>query len=358
MKIGIVTVYDSENCGSFLQALALKTVLGRKDEVFFYKLGVRNPIKENLFSAGKKFLILKWGLALFICRKIYKFVKCWKVFKCCSLEEFSDVCVIGSDEIWNLNRKKFSEHSVFWGEGIKSTLLISYAPSCNGADMDLFKHHAPAIKFVKRAEGISVRDGDTAACIEKLTTKKIERVLDPTFLLSSDEYKIVEKEIKYRNYILLYTSTKKIPKECIEEIRSFAKNNQLTLISINQRLEWCDVSYPASPYEFLNFYRNASYVITDTFHGTVFSIIYNKKVAVFGRNNNKVLDLLSYFEIENINVSNEASIYSILDGGMDWERINCFIKEKRIQSLKFLYRGLGEKEIMEDEIRQNESVAN
>ena len=340
MKIGIVTVYNSDNCGSFLQAYAMKCICERGDnEVVFYKTDARHPIRQNIKSIIGYMLRLRWKEALFLLKRTVKFKFAGNVFKCKYLSEYkADLCILGSDEIWNVSRKAFAQYSIFWGDGIECSTLISYATSVNNAKYSDVFNYRYAKQLKERACAVSVRDSMTQECLKSAFNIDSIRVLDPTLALNPENYRKMEIDIPYKKFILVYASTKGFTDKQCSQIRNFAAKNNLTLISINNYEKWCDVSYPASPGEFLAFYRKADYVVTDTYHGTVFSIIYKKQFFCIGRDNKKVMDLISYWGLNNRNTEESGEwCTSVFEKEIEWTKeLALRMDEERKRSIEFI----------------------
>ena len=111
----------------------------------------------------------------------------------------------------------------------------------------------------------------------------------------------------------------------------------MKLISVGFDLKWCDKSISASPFLFLSYIKNAAYVITDTFHGTVFSIIYNKSFVTYGGSNTKIREITNQFGISERNINNEDSLEIAFSNNMEYRKINSFIEKYKNDSLKYIY---------------------
>ena len=151
-------------------------------------------------------------------------------------------------------------------------------------------------------------------------------------------YNVGKIKIKY-NYILIYSYDGRIKSEKeINSIQLFAKKNNLKIISAGLYQSWCDKNISASPFELLSYVRNAKYVVTDTFHGTVFSIKYNKQFATLirGSNKQKLSDLLMRFGLESRKVLNVDFLSDILEQKIDYEPINNFIYKQNENSISYL----------------------
>lgn len=276
------------------------------------------------------------------------------------LDELShyDVVIMGSDQIWNsacidtMGLYYFGIHS----KG--SQKLISYATSfghnrfeAEGKDLDILKKH------LKRFYAISVREKDGVELLRDKFGIESDLVLDPTMLLTKDYYFSLvgidynhKPEISTLAYYLLDSSPEKM-----DVVHQFACNNGLTMVTMNKipsegktgmdKLQ--SLKYP-SVESWLKKVIGARYVITDSFHGTVFSILFNKQFVVFSnakRGNSRFDSLLGMFNLKDrmIEASNDTDkllsrIQSLPD--IDYTEVNQRLKECRENSLKFLIDAL------------------
>lgn len=341
MRICIGTVYNSLNAGSYLQAMALMSALNvNGNNVSFLETRSRNPLRILLLSSLKYIINGQIKALLFFWGKWSKFQKLLSSFPVSKVKDEQHVYVLGSDEIWNIGRKEFSRFPVFWGEGINAGKIVSYAPSINRATLQDFKDCKYPEECLAKFGGISVRDLHSKQVLQQLTNKKIEVVLDPTLLFESDFYQKHEHPIQGRNYILVYAYANHINRDQITRLRIFAQKKGLPLVAINNYTDWCDKSYPASPAEFLAFFRHASYVVTDTFHGTIFSVIYKKQFASYADNNIKILDFLDRMNLQTQNATKEIDINTVLGNSIDYDAIHGSLAKQRGQSLGYLYNAI------------------
>lgn len=345
MKVSIVTVYNSLNSGSFLQAFTLMKALERyESEISFLKTKARNPLRDVFLSSLRSLSKGDFGKIGYLLTKYYKFRSLVftlpKINMSSQEMEEQNVFVLGSDEIWNVKRTDFNKYPIFWGRGIDSKNIIAYAPSINRSTLsDILKYEftQPAINNLN---SIGVRDKHTKKTIEELTNKEISLVLDPTMLFDTDFYRNYEAPIKDKNYILVYSYSNHFNEKQIESIKEYAERKKLPLISVNHKMEWCDKSVPVSPFEFLAYYRDASYVITDTFHGTIFSIIYQKKFLCYGDENVKVLDLLDRMNLNSQNYDGTSDVSLILDKDINYDAIMMNLDNQKKESFNYLNKAM------------------
>lgn len=313
MKIGILTHYNVINNGATLQMYALKSWLeqkGHKVYILTYKKNFdyseENAKKynfsiKNLFFLFKSYFI-KGSPALFFHkikkhRVFKKFIK--KNFTFLDYKEPLDAIVVGSDEVFSL---EVGCNEMMYGHGLNADLLISYAPSFGQTNYELIKKRGCEqiiISGLNKFDFLSVRDEYSKQTLLRLAPFKCEVVCDPVILFdfSSTNTNI---KIPKQKYILLYSYDKNMnKKEEVESIKKYAKDNNLIIVSAGTYHKWCDKNIICNPLEWIELFRNAEEIITDTFHGAVLSMITQKK-ALFLRqsiNSNKLTSLITEFNL-------------------------------------------------------------
>ena len=336
MKIGIVTVYNSYNCGSFLQAYALRKTLEQQGhKAVFVK---RNVHKSNKFYSRailsvKRFLKGDPKRATFILKEYFSFNKIQKIFPITEEINGLDMIVYGSDTIWNLEDDYFREcWKRYWGVGVENK-KITYAASVGTTDEKVFYNDPVYEKYMKEFLAVSVRDEHTYKIAEKLLDpgKLPVLVTDPTMLVDVSEYEAIAKPCKEKNFILVYYfgDLGDMPKGLEEYIRAFAKEQGKKIIYFGKDI-------PFEPGMMIGYYKAADYVITNTFHGNVFSIIYNKKFVSFGKEKKKVEILLRDFGLSERLLDVSENPADVLLKNIDYSKTNEILKKKRAESLEYL----------------------
>ena len=128
----------------------------------------------------------------------------------------------------------------------------------------------------------------------------------------------------------------------IKAIQSYAKSKGLQLISIGHYFPWCDKTIVPHPFEVLAYFRDAKCIVTDTFHGSVFSIKYNKQFCtiVRGMNSNKLTYLLEQFGLFNRIVNDLDRLPVMMDTPIDYAPVNEKIKQEQEFSINYLKNNL------------------
>lgn len=345
--VRIVTLYNSTNCGAFLQAYALGTVLqsiaGR--QVKFIDTGARS-IKQRR-NAKLRYAVkhLQLPLIPFTLRKANEYERAYASLDSEAMRSIypdDDILVFGSDEIWNVSRKVISSYPALWGQGMTGGRRIAYAPSANGADFKAYDGLESFRSSLQSFSMLSARDHDTARDVEALVGRHVEVVCDPTLLLDADAYRKLRRSVEVPNeYLLVYSSYRKgFSSEEIESVREYAREKGMSVVSADNYLPWCDQCFPCGPYGFLGLLDKASYVVTDTFHGTLFSVIYRKQLVSYARNR-KTLNLQSQLGITDRNCHDGDSLRECLEREVRYDEVERNIQRLSASSRAFLEHSLG-----------------
>lgn len=345
MKIGIVTVQDSNNFGSFLQAYALQSAL---QEMGHQVTFIRSRSKKYIRGIFYKTRPNKSDL-LHILKFIYTNWTGWKKYKKFQSEqarnfktidhydrEMLDLVILGSDEIWNVQTPVFRS-SVFYGVGMDK--VMTYAVSIGNAEIENMSC-IPA-EWLHRISPILVRDLHTS---EFLKTLQIESsvVCDPTFL--------VDKSIFERNYqspllkkgpfLLVYSYG--LSPDMANKIRKFADQKGLKVFSACFYFDWCDGVFDGTALDFCSVLKQASYVFTSTYHGTIFSIL-NHKQFVSLPQSRKTSDLLYALNLSDRLISEKSApdlLAEKLETKIEYQCVDDAIYKIRTTSIQLLKEGI------------------
>lgn len=342
MKIGIVTVQDSNNFGSFLQAYALQSILQKLGhEVVFIRSRSKQYIKHLFYrvrpSKRECLHLLRFAKENWEGWKKYQRFqaeqKCFRVLDYYEDEKL-DLVILGSDEIWNVRTEVF-RNPIFYGAEMEP--VMAYAVSIGNATIDDMQC-IPQENF-KHVSPILVRDAHTS---DFLKTIQIDTqvVCDPTLL--------VEKSIFYRPYqskllnelpfILVYSYG--LSDQIVKSIRTFARRNNLRILSACFPFPWCDGVFDCAALDFCAVLEQAKYVFTSTFHGTIFSVL-NHKQFVSIPQSRKTSDLLEVLNLSERLVGSEECDSAELQEKLanqtiDYTCVDQNIKRMRSESLKLL----------------------
>lgn len=340
-KIAIVTIVTI-NYGNRLQNYALQYVLEklgysvvtlRRDN---RKAGLKQKIKtiaQSLFQTkGEKFRRFDKNINFadeIITRDDYPK----------NLKNSYSYFIAGSDQVWNPHYEFVAGKCDFL-EFARDDQKISYAASFGVNDIPS-ERKAEYAEHLKTFRTISVREKRGAEIVEELTDRKAVVVLDPTLLLDEISWKKMEKKpscCPKNKYVLVYALGDKTDrfKEKIKQLRKEYEIFDVRLLQKNGR------ELPIGPSEFLYLIRNAEEVLTDSFHATVFSIIFHKKFVTFNRPglnmNSRIVSLA-----ELIGVRWRMTKCGDLngEGEIDYVKVDEILDEERRKSIVFLKNSLG-----------------
>ena len=380
-KIGIITMYhNSINYGGVLQAYALTRFL---NELGYDAQQVRVIGKPGewqrakvLFMHGTKPAIKKvLRNARWIARKVLKkavpsdfdskisarravFAKFGEEFVPQSEEIYNsrtikkandnyDVFITGSDQVWN-----FAWYNpIYFLDFVRGDKKrIAYAASISMHSLNRMQKRITK-RSLKNYDAISVREESAVGLISDLTRLKPEFVLDPTLLLSKDDWDILAKrKVECDAYVFCYfIGENKAGRRFATE---FARKHGFMLvgISIYHNFDALDIKLAdAGPEEFLSYLKNAKYVFTDSFHAVVFSKIFEKQYFVFNRDdqgsmNSRIHTITSLFETEDRFCYGERERLDYIESLPDIDYTKQLLKfeEKKKESIDFLLGALEE----------------
>lgn len=352
MKIGILSMQRIPNYGSFLQAFSLKKQMEeRGHEVYFIDIIDGRKIVESTethASVVKKFdrYIVKRIENYFFYRKMLKIHeedarKYLSIDKKIGNNNQFDIVIIGSDEVFNATiPSKWGFSTQLFGDILNTKSIVTYAASCGSTTFEKATRYnivQDIRKYMQNIERISVRDKNTAEFVYMISDRKSEINVDPVFLTNYDRY--IPKIKDRRPYILVYAYENRINNiEEIDTIKKIAQEENLDIISVGMQQRWCKHNIIANAFELLSYVKNAKYIVTDTFHGSVFSIKYNKQFITFVRESNteKLRGLLEQFGLLGRAVSDITEVSSTLHTRIDWNRVNDLILYEQEKSKSYL----------------------
>lgn len=291
-KAGIVTFHCVPNYGAALQAFALSEKLKKyydEVKVIDYCPGCLLSDYKTFDISGPKAFIGSTLTAPACVRKKRKFKRF--VSERMDLEPWPatdevlhsfDSVFCGSDQIWNSEITKGIDPMYFADRFPGSVIKASYAASIGKSALSDADCKA-MLPLVSRLNRISVREPEAAGLIEKLTGNRPEVVVDPTILAGKELFAPIVKSLHDRPYVLYYQLARKDNRalSLADKIARY-KNLDLVGLSGNRGLQIGkshDVICDAGPEEFVSLIAGADYVVTDSFHGTAFSLLFHRPFA-------------------------------------------------------------------------------
>lgn len=259
-------------------------------------------------------------------------------------EESYDLCVIGSDEVFNcMTPSPWGFTSQLFGNVNQADNVITYAASCGSTTYEQL--NPEIIKIIKNAFqnvlGFSARDKNTKNFISKLTKQSIEESMDPVWVGDFDsEIKEAKLTVELpEHYCIIYSYYNRIHKvEEIRAIQQFCKEKNLVPVAVGAPQMWLKNYVAVSPFVMFKIFKNADFVITDTFHGTIFSQKFNGHFAVLYResNKNKLSDLVTKIGAEKHVISKFDELDNVYDVYENRNDISKNIEKQREISMNYL----------------------
>lgn len=387
-KTGIVSCYFIHNYGSMLQAYATQKVLDKLEVnnetinvsgfigqfrkaqyTYILKSGLTSDIFKDRLGKAKNLLVkkfLKNDYTRNIRKRDVKFdefantvVRKSEVYG--SLAELAEKCgknydtvLIGSDQLWlpaNIAADYYTLN--FVPESVNS---IAYATSFGVSSLP--KDAAQMAKqFLPRIKHISVREQAGQKLIQNLTGRNVPVVCDPTLLFTGDEWMDIQQKepIVKEPYIFCYfIGSTALHRQFVTRLKEKTGLKIVALTHVDHYMKsdegYADYTpYDIGPAEFLNLIRNARYVCTDSFHSTVFSILYKKEFFEFRRyiqntkqsTNSRLDTLFDLVDIHDRMLNGDEDIDACLAKKIDYEKAHSNLDAARKDAYLYLVNAMG-----------------
>lgn len=320
-SIALINFHYAHNYGAVLQSLALYTFLKQKGydvqvinyqpyyqkqyyiqypnpviaAYWRYRMCWREPRNLRLYQAvrwaastlygyrkaGKRAIVIQ-AFQPFVDKHLNQTQKYSTLHALRKNPPLADIYICGSDQIWNPDVTFGLDPAYFLDFGNQQTKRIAYAVSpCSALDISIFDEQL--MKFLPAFDAISLRENEKRNEIEQIYKNKVHLCMDSTFLLSQEDYQSYEEPIDEQEpYILVYafkeTDGNKLIREVLDAVTRLLPypvvDISLEHIAWNQEVRR---RYAVTPGQFLSYCKNAKYIVTNSFHGTAFSIIYRKQ---------------------------------------------------------------------------------
>ena len=367
MKVGILTIHDIYNYGSILQSFASLYALRKKNiksEIIDYKTSEKN----NYLSFGnlKKLFLKKTNSCLKDLlpgrpnsKYISRYAQAKKDWYSLSEKSYSskvelvdkhsayDACVVGSDQVWH-PRTVSGDPSFFLDFVSDKTLKVSYASSFGMTTIpsQLVEYYR---KHLSRLDLISVREKSGSDIIKGLINRNAEVVLDPTLLLNMDEWMhFSEKNNNNKPYILCYGNSSKdnYMERFAIHVQKFTGWDILRLNGkfynyFDKKMEYV---LDAGPKEWLGYMANASLILGQSYHATVFAVNFKRPFYSFLRgevnHDARQKEFLSLIGLQKRSVvcGDLFPNFSTSDFSIDWSDSSSILEEERERSYNFIQR--------------------
>lgn len=376
MKIGIITLPLHNNYGGILQAYALQKVLQKLghdvvviDKSRYIKLPIlslnryivyfKRFVHKILFD---KNLSVRWDkeanapiktISKYTDPFLYKYISRYEVnYSYSNLQQKDfNAFVVGSDQVW---RPKYFGQNIIPCAYLSfakewNVKRISYAASFGIEEWEYTEEQTTECKeLIKSFNAVSVRESSAVILCNQYLGIDALHVLDPTMLLEATDYIKLFKDAKTPQSpgsLMCYVLDQNEDKQKVISIVEQAL--KITAFSVNSKYE-----DPCAPLEeriqppvetWLRGFYDAEFVVTDSFHACIFSILFEKSFIVYGnkkRGMARFHSLLSIFGLENRLITSSEEIQEVLDKPIDWNVVDTRKKEWQEKSLNFLKNNL------------------
>lgn len=378
--IGLVTCYFHHNYGSMLQAYATELImqqLGLPFQTIACKAPINYMQENKILYIIKKLLIADWKMRLGK-MKIERakkenpmFAKNWEIRNkafsqfaetffhvspyCKNREELTKMAenysafLVGSDQLW---RTDSVEHGYYTLEWVPDHIRkIAYSTSIGVKEVPWFQVEKNK-RFMNRFDHIALREQSACDLVYKLTGRKVPVVLDPTLLFTGDQWLEIQQQEPLTNgkYIFCYLlGDNPSQRKFIKRVKEKTGYKIVALQQLDDYIPsdegFADEAPYVGPREFLNYIRNAEYVFTDSFHCSVFSILYKKNFFTFSRfaegakqsTNTRIDNLLHITDLEDRRMTNDKTIEEVVNFKRNFDGVDEKLNALRKSSMDYLY---------------------
>jgi len=382
MKVGIITYHFPYNCGATLQCFALQTKLeelGHEVCIINYRPWYHQnryiPLKNPIYFAKKMYhepannMLVRWKHAA---GGFYRTIRSWKRYSEVSVKDKKfrafvkgklnetsvyrtikqlqknppqcDVYIAGSDQLWNSAITGGSFDSAYFLDfGTEKTKRMTYSV---GADFSKLSTPVEDLSsLVKKLDIISLREEKWLPVVKEAAKEIPTHVdVDPTLLLNAEKYESHMATLKPENepYILTYTMIGETQKQIYNGARILSEKLGIKVIDISgdpgQMNKKIKDNRVCGPDEFLWYVKNAEYVITNSFHGTVFSVIFKKKFVTIPHavTGNRVTELLDKLGLNTRYHKVTTDAIEEITNDIDYTAVNQKLEVLRCNSITFL----------------------
>lgn len=368
-KIGIITFHNSYNCGSMLESYAIMKYLRNKKfdtEIIDFSSDGQAKLYKTFFQEKNLKSVIK-NIILFPHRKRIDYNNSkyeefknqfFKLSKKINNNDFSglkyDYYIAGSDQVWNITIDDYDD--AYFLNWTKDGKKIAYAPSFGsknpiefaGENLNKYKN------MMSSFDAISIRENNGKKWIKEMINKDVPVLIDPTLLLSSNEYdKLLDNSCTPKGkYIFLYCPGFK--KDICKFVKKVSDKYNLPVIAWSAKSFYVknigSLGFKLPRYEspsvYLSLIKNASLIFTTSFHGTIFSTIYRKKFYVIKNggmygNDDRVKTLIDKLGIQDRLIKYEFDENFDYLANVDYSKYEKLLPEEQKQADDYLKKAIG-----------------
>lgn len=382
-KVGLVSV-SIHNYGSLLQTYAMQKTLDNLEidnEIILFK---SNPVKQIYRITNIPFVNMKLKLyrRKIVTKLFYKdifegskkrdeeflaFKRNYCRFtpqttsrkKLLEMGEKYRAFVLGSDQVWNPANLEMDFYTLNFVP--KEKTKIAYAPSF-GVDTIPDEQKEKTRKYLNRIQYISVREIAGAKIIKELIGRDVPVVCDPTALLNREQWNEIKSDKIYtdKKYIFCYfLGANPLHREFANKVKELTGYEIIALQHIDEfvksDLKFGDITpYDVAPQDFISLVSNAEIVLTDSFHGTMFSIYYSKKFFTFSRfkegksnsTNSRIASILGLLKLDDRKLVGNENVEECLSRNIAWNAVQSALINFREESYRWILNALKEGDVI------------
>lgn len=358
------------NYGSFMQAYALKRAVesfGHVVEFRDFAPGAPRHRGEKTSAAARKSLISKIPSKLAKLGKVIEKKRfksdmeamfdrvAWPLLGTTAARNHSlqaDAMLVGSDEVFNYTQNHaFGYVPCLFGHGIEASIIASYAASAGYATYQDVLDDGMLGELsagLRRFTHISVRDDNTRQLVEGCLQRPVNMVIDPTLIHDFTPNLPAAIPVK-PGYVLVYAYEGRMdaPDE-VAAVQGFARRHGLRTVSAGGFQPWCDENVVLEPFALLQLFAGADFVVTDTFHGSIFAMKASCSFATlirtknaWGSNANKVGFLLKQLGMQSRIISDMTALPAVLEVPPPYAEFDGRLGPLQMQSMAYLRKVLG-----------------
>lgn len=360
--VGILSMQRIRNYGSFLQAYALKCMIedagGRVQFVDYHPgrtlvpadggTGLQRKLSK-ISEAMKGKAPLTEKIRFIRYKKNYdrNYAPLLGITGKRNYSPDLDLLVIGSDEVFNCvqNNTNVGFCPELFGQDQHARKMISYAASFGNTTLDRIEHFGVGSQisgWLSHFDALSVRDRNSGSIVRSLTGREPEYHLDPVLAYDfPGRCGRIPDHVHEKDYMLLYGYSSRFSESECRVIRKFARRHGLKIFCIGGVQDCCDRFIDCDPFTVIAYFQHAKYVVTDTFHGSILSIICRKPFAALVReegygNSEKLDDLLARLKLQDRKLSDIRMLEKMMRTPVCYEDAEKKIEEERERSSSYL----------------------
>jgi hypothetical protein len=236
---------------------------------------------------------------------------------------------VGADIVWNFSMPRLGQDPVYFGQGLSADRLVAFAPSCGSCTLD---QRIPAYvsEGLRRFHHLSVRDRNTARIVEQASGRNPVIICDPSFHMW-EKVQTTTDFGRHGRYILVYLLPGHATQALVSEILALKSKVRLPVYAVYYRHQWADRNImKCDPFQWLELIRGARYVVTNTFHGTIFAALCRANVVLELNDaiRNKTEDLVQASGLSTKAFGGQFSLMELFDKPIDFDRVFSYVRSE------------------------------